>query len=619
MPRRGGWSAARALDTFLTGNSGVAHAKQAFVRKGPVLFQFELLVPEPPSDSHPRDLPPHRPPAVAASTQARENGTSAAMYRVAAVAVVVWLLGGFGLLQAAALAKQTSVHAPEVARKLQMGIPEVLNNGTTIDGDLQIGSNRVREAFVCRGCTFNGNVYASYARFARGIDLSGSTVKGEVHLENSVFSGPALFSGAKFGNTINGSFATFHDIADFEDVEFCCRADFKSAHFGGAARYGGAIFGLASIFHAARFDKQASFERGSFAGPVDFSATTFGDVADFRQAAFGASKNRQCEKTVCFTDAVLRGPADFSDAVFSPPAVFGDAKFAMDVSFRRAVFDSSVSFAPSVSFAQTTIGGRLDLSTAKVNGLAQLKSLSVKELVLRDTVFGAGSKLGAEALLIGDLVASLDAINLVPEDTNRAPLLRVLESSARARGNLGLANDAHFQLQEIAARDDWLPRRVADYVLYRIVAGYFVRPLWPLFWLIFIVGVATCLRAFRSTRKHPASVSAQPRARSRAVSTRPGRAHVLTVLAAGGTSTLGEGHPETSPADQANARERLSRRFGSVVGGFVRALGLTITGREEPSPLRRAEVFVYVFLIACFLLALANTNPTLRSMFDALH
>ena len=103
------------------------------------------------------------------------------------------------------------------------------------------------------------------------------------------------------------------------------------------------------------------------------------------------------------------------------------------------------------------------------------------------------------------------------------------------------------------------------------------------------------------------------------MSTRPGLAHVLTVLAAGGTSTLGEGQPETPPDDQANARERLSRRFGSVVGGFVRALGLTITGREEPSPLRRAEVFVYVFLIACFLLALANTNPTLRSMFDALH
>ena len=65
-----------------------------------------------------------------------------------------------------------------------------------------------------------------------------------------------------------------------------------------------------------------------------------------------------------------------------------------------------------------------------------------------------------------------------------------LESSAKARGDLDLANDAQYRLQELSAADDMLPQRVADLSLYQYGAGY-LRTEILLFWLIVIVLAAT--------------------------------------------------------------------------------------------------------------------------------
>jgi hypothetical protein len=99
------------------------------------------------------------------------------------------------------------------------------------------------------------------------------------------------------------------------------------------------------------------------------------------------------------------------------------------------------------------------------------------------------------------------------------------------------------------------------------VAGYFVRPFRPLYWLLGLVIIAAFLRALRWKAREPGPVR---------------RAWLK----------------------------------------FVHALEYTITRRgevpEEPKPLRRLELTVYAVLLACFLLALANTNPTLRDMVDAI-
>jgi hypothetical protein len=157
-------------------------------------------------------------------------------------------------------------------------------------------------------------------------------------------------------------------------------------------------------------------------------------------------------------------------------------------------------------------------------------------------------------------------------------ILHTAEETAKSAGNLGLANDIHYRIQEIARGDDVWPRRIADHAFYRGMAGYFVRPFRPLYWLLGLVVFATSLRALRAFRVRD----------------------------------------KTAPTMKNRTPGRLRRAWDS----FVYALEETLTRRgqvpAEPKPLRRLEVAVYAVLLGCFLLAVANTNPTLRDMVDAI-
>jgi hypothetical protein len=187
-------------------------------------------------------------------------------------------------------------------------------------------------------------------------------------------------------------------------------------------------------------------------------------------------------------------------------------------------------------------------------------------------------------------------------------LLRVLESSAKERGDLRLANDAHFHLQELAARDDGMPRKMADWVLYRNVAGYLVRPLRPLEWLIGIVFFATLLRAYRLSRQSSRSArSGRSGSPSFTVSTLGMSAH------SGWTPVRRQTVPVVAPTTSRASRS--SQGFGRTL---ITAFALTVAGRPETSPLRRVELVIYALLVTCVLIAIANTNPTLREMIDTI-
>jgi uncharacterized protein YjbI with pentapeptide repeats len=539
------------------------------------------------------------------------------MSRLAAAMVVVWLFMGFGLHSAPADAKPQIREARELVSLLRAGRPVLLDDGTTIAGDLNIGPRTVRAPFVCRRCTLTGNIYGSYARFQHGIDLSGSTVKGNVDLDGAVFFEPARFgvagsqgrgssnlpaclinpndtdhAGASFGGKVNFSFAVFNDVVDFEEVDFCRPIQFTSTRFASIARFGSASFGAGSIFRGARFAKEAVFEHGLFAGPADFRAVTFDGVADFRAAQFAAlDRGVKCRPvTVCFEDAVFRGRSDFSRTTFFPHTDFDDAYFADDAVFRRAVFYNSA------SFERGTIGGWLDFKRASLTKNLQLLNLSAGGLSFDGTTFNQPFTINAEDVRPRDIEASVGVIDLVGQAQNRGPLLHVLEQSAKERGDLGLANDAHYRLQELAARNDGFPRQVADYVIYRWVAGYLVRPWNPLVCLVIIVLVAALLRLFWPSANEIADSSGHPARES---------------------PVRGDQSGAKSVQNTAHLHQRLGRQVGSLPGRFVNAVLETIFGRREHSSLRRVEVIVYAFLFACFLVAVGSSNPTLRDMIDA--
>jgi hypothetical protein len=134
----------------------------------------------------------------------------------------------------------------------------------------------------------------------------------------------------------------------------------------------------------------------------------------------------------------------------------------------------------------------------------------------------------------------------------------------------GRANDAFYRLQVLRSRHYAWPLRVVDFVFYRGVAGYLVRPIHPLLVLLGLVLLAALLRMLQSAK------------RARPV----GRVRTLAVYA--------------------------GRYTGHVYGTATAAFK-----RSATEPLWPGEVLVYRILLACALIGL-YANQTIRQLVDLL-
>jgi hypothetical protein len=436
---------------------------------------------------------------------------------------------------------------------------------------------------VCKRCTFEQPILASHVVFRRGIDLTGSTLKGRLDLEGARFEEAALFGRARFGSAADFAFSTFDDLAVFRYATFDSRADFTSASFR-SARFGHAAFAKLALFEEAVFADDTSFFLAGFKTEARFERAGFGGVSDFRQANFGG--------TADFGGAVFRQRAEFSEANMFAQAKFGDARFEADALFGGASFLRDLD--PVLFFNNAAIGGRLELDGATLVGSAELRSSAVRSLSLDGIIYGDSSSLYIDGLAADEIALDLrDVPHIEGQPNEQQRILHRAETTARSAEDLGLANDLHYRLQELASEDDGWARRLLDIGLYRYVAGYFVRPFRPLLWLLGLVFVAAVLRALTFERP-----TQEETARGRPVL--PARALAFERL------TRGDAIP--GPLVRAGRR-------------FFNALTYTVTPRgddEDQTPaLRRLELSAYALLVACFALGLANTNPTLRDMVQA--
>lgn len=439
--------------------------------------------------------------------------------------------------------------------------PVMLEN-ITVTGLVDLsGVRTVSVPFVCRGCRFEGGLKARHVHFERTVDLGGSTISRQADFEGARFNEALLLGeGATIEPAAQFAFASFEDIVDFAGAGLGARADFSSARFQALARFSSAIFAGDAAFAAAKFGQESLFAGAMFLAATSFDGGVFGRLADFRGAQFTGQAT--------FLNADIGGRADFSRAVFMDQARFDDARFAGDGLFVGTEFTAKAT--PSASFENASVDGRLDFTAAFVHGLTQMLKLAAGALVFTDTAFGERTVLHMNKVSTTELTLALEDVEEIAQAGDQLEALRRIESTAKEAGNLDLANDARYRLQEVASRDDWPPRRLADIVLYRWVAGYLVRPLRPLIWLLGLILLASLVR---------------------------------TVIV------------------EHRARRWQDWRIARTSGRFVKQLAYTVTpkgGGDETPAHRRIELGIYALLLACFLLGLANTNPTLREMVDAL-
>src|SRR5207244_2542536 len=125
----------------------------------------------------------------------------------------------------------------------------------------------------------------------------------------------------------------------------------------------------------------------------------------------------------------------------------------------------------AATFRDLSIAGTLSLAGAESRGKVSITGLSASNLVM------------APALV--DSVRGFD---------DQTSLLTLLEKSARDRGDLAVANDARFRLLTLENQTGGRVKRLADWIFYRRIAGYLVRPVHPFSGLLSRLLVGTVIR-----------------------------------------------------------------------------------------------------------------------------
>ena len=447
-----------------------------------------------------------------------------------------------------------------------------VRSGLRLQGDLVLQQLDVAGPFRCRRCILEGRLLAADATFHRTVDLSGSQLRATANFEGATFFGPAVFGRgpgpgdfATFSDEANFAYATFDELATFQSVRFEHGAEFSLARFQGDAAFSEARF----------FGQDVFFYSTQFSGEARFDQAAFEPKASFRRAAFG-------------------GPADFSQARFGQTAGFSESHFAQGGTFLGAEFRSACPVR-AVSFEHVLATKALDFTAARFAGPAVFTSVSAEGLNFADTQFSGGRTqtkmchpargVALRGGTVGDLVMAVDSATANVTDVPRTALERI-EASAKARGDLRVANDAHYRLRVLKSSDYWWPWHVLDVVFYRSIAGYLVRPLRP---LLTLLSLAFAVFLLRSARRALSKSKRYSVAKSELAVRRP----VFDTVARGSNELLDTFTAiwPRKPDPQASDWTRLGRRLESLA---------------------------YRLLIVCVLLGVANSNPTLRQMLDAI-
>ncbi len=460
-----------------------------------------------------------------------------------------------------------------LSAQLQAGHRVVIRRVTFIGAVNLNNVPEVRGTFECHSCVFKGPVTAHDVVFDRLVDLAGSRFNDAVDFTGARFDGPALFRAA-LDEGLNSGACRFRKDATFALAAFCGDADFRDARFSdatfshssfGIARFERAAFRGSALFNDVTFASHASFEEADFRVRADFARSQFDNGADFAAARFGggasllattfsveAAKDQKAENR----RRKRRGQPE--DPIVDQAALFQDAVSGGDLNLTFATFERQIA-----NFSDFLCGGTLNLDRA---------------------AFEFGASLTLDRLQARDLVLDVDAVDEIGDQAERLVVLRQIEDSAKARGEVGIANDAHYRSRELLSEGYSSFRRLLDLVFYRGIAGYLVRPFRPLLVLLALAAVFAALR-MRKLRRPGRASSAAPRGVTRRL--------------------LSEG------------TRRCATFAGCLLDSLARA-GPRWKAKRNPALYERLEVGVYRILLVCAIIGLANSNPTLRDMLDSL-
>lgn len=443
--------------------------------------------------------------------------------------------------------------------------------GFTVTGDVDLRPvDRAGRPLRCQECRFTGSLTGTDLIFERIVDFSGSVFAGPVDLSAVLFRDRAGFEGV-----------TFDQAANFGSTRFLADASFADTVFQGPAVFDRAQFGAGALFSDAAFASDAGFRAAQFAAGADFAGTDFEAASDFTSASFG--------KRVSFARSRFARVAQFRAAVLS-----GGANMGVEM------------FNEGFNLEAVNAGGSVDFLGAGLQGEGAFNNFSSTGLLALDgiRVVGPDSGIFLDQISVSRLTMDVDQIEMVRGREIQKKTLEAVEKSGRESGDLALANRARFQFLDLEGEEKQGLGKLFDRLVYRDISGYLVRPIHPLVTLGILVLTGAFVRSARSLRQGFSSWwHSRPAVPVRASFWQRVRTWMLL-------------------AEKAASR---------ILGGLSKTLNVAIRRKpeiklENPDQVRDytmagvlwGEFLVYKLVFAIFLLALGNSNSTVRQLLDAI-
>lgn len=523
---------------------------------------------------------------------------------VAVALIVVLVVASFGATAPAHALQpaQATITGDEFVRRISTTGVDAEN--LMISGDVDLRAvRRVDHLIACRNCTITGSLHAADVIFERVVDLSGLHLHGSLDAHGATFLDAFLLQRSRdrtpfIAGTTNLQVVTFAHQTAFDGIQFTGAFDARSMTVKGTAS-----------FVEARFIDSADLARTQFQSAANFSGATFFDVARFDRAHFGGPalvQESRFDGPVTFLRVRFDAGADYTLAVFREAASFDRATFGAATSFRFIRSDEQVSFDQthvlrSMDFHTANLPSGISLNGVRTTGVLSLTGALIGQhrvLVGDDPVANPAATIGLEPAPTAGLLMDVADTAQIGGPRTQIKALEVLERTAADNGELSLANDARYRLLALSSQRHGLGQRVLDSVFYRSMAGYLVRPVHALWWLLAVVAVGSLIRA--------------------AVYWRLERRAQLDV-----TNSLGR-----SRHGWRSLRHMIPAAASSLAAGLSDAVrrAVTRTRLQErpvvPPMAARAlavEVVAYRVLIAVALIAIGNSSATVREVIDAIH
>ncbi|HEU4868455.1 MAG TPA: pentapeptide repeat-containing protein [Actinomycetota bacterium] len=443
-------------------------------------------------------------------------------------------------------------------------------SGLRVEGDLNLAAlQNVRRPLRCQSCRFTGRITGTDLIFERIVDFNGSVFEGPVDLSAVLFRDRAGFEGVTFSGPVT-----------FGSTRFLADASFAGTQFQGAAVFDRVQFSGGALFSDAVFASDAGFQATQFGSGADFAGADFEAAAIFASAGFG--------KKVSFARSNFAGAAEFRGAVLSGGANLGVERFDQGVSLE------AVTAAGSVEFLGAALQGEGVFNNFASTGLLALDGIRV---------LGSNSGLFLDQISVSRLTMDVDQIEVVQGRNVQKTVLKLVEKSGRESGDLALANRARFQLLDLEGEEKEGFWRWWDRLVFRDISGYLVRPIHPLVTLAILLLAGAMIRSAGSLR-----LGFMSWWRSRSSTPEPptlrGKLRAWLLLGEKGVSRVLEGLSRTlNVAIRRKAEIKLENR--------ERVRDYLMAG------LLWGEFLLYKLVFAIFVLALGNSNSTVRQLLDA--